>query len=134
MKSRIATIARFTLLEARRTRLPALVLVALALLLAISFFVEQLAITEGSRFQAAFYAAGARFAAVFIAVFYVLASVTRELDDKGLDIVLALDLPRAHYVLGKLAGFLAIAAVLACAACLPLAWSAPPQAVLQWGI
>lgn len=134
MKSRIATIARFTLLEARRARLPALVLLALALLLGASFFVEQLAIAEGARFQAGFYAASARFAAVFIAAFYVLASVTREFDDKGLDILLALDLPRSHYVMGKLAGFLGIAAVLAGAACVPLMWSAPPQAVLQWGI
>ena len=134
MKSRIATIAQFTLLEAQRTRLPALAVLALAILLGASFFVEQLAIAEGSRFQTGFYAASARFAAVFIAAFYVLASVTREFDDKGLDILLALDLPRAHYVLGKLAGFLGIAAVLACVACAPLLWAAPLQAVVQWAI
>jgi ABC-type transport system involved in multi-copper enzyme maturation permease subunit len=134
MKSRIATIARFTLLEAQRARLPALVLLALALLLGASFFIEQLAIAEGARFQTGFYAASARFAAVFIAAFYTLASVAREFNDKGLDILLALDLPRAHYVMGKLAGFLGIAAVLACAACVPLLWSAPAPAVLQWGI
>src|SRR5262245_9688942 len=134
MKSRIATIARFTLLEALRTRLPALVLIALALLLGASFFVEQLAIAEGARFQTGFYAASARFAGVFIAAFYVLASVTREFNDKGLEIFLALDLPRSHYVMGKLAGFLGIAAMLACVACVPLVWSVSLQPVLQWGI
>jgi len=134
MKSRIATIARFTLLEALRTRLPALVLIALALLLGASFFVEQLAIAEGARFQTGFYAASARFAAVFIAAFYVLASVTREFNDKGLELFLALDLPRSHYLLGKLAGFLGIAALLAFAASVPLMWSSSPQAVAQWGI
>lgn len=134
MDSRIATIARFTLLEALRTRLPALVLATLLALLASSFFVETIAVTEGARFQTAFYAAGVRLAGVFIAAMVVLVSVTRDFDDKGLDVVLALDLPRSHYVLGKLAGFLGIAALIAVAAALPLAWSAAPPALLQWTI
>jgi ABC-type transport system involved in multi-copper enzyme maturation permease subunit len=132
MKSRITTIARYTLLEALRTRLPALVLIAVSVLLLASFFVDSIAVTEGARFQTGFYAAGMRLAGVFIAGLYVLVSVARELNDKGLDMLLALDLPRGHYVLGKLAGFLAIAALIAAAACLPLAWLAAPQAVLQW--
>ena len=132
MDSRIATIARYTLLEALRTRLPALVLTTLLALLAASFFIESISVTEGARFQAGFYAAGMRLACVFIATLYVLVSVAREFDDKGLDVLLALDLPRAHYVLGKLAGFLAIALLIALVASLPLAWLAAPQAAMQW--
>src|SRR5262245_57376909 len=120
MKSRIATIARFTLLEARRTRLPALAFLALAVLFGASFFVEAIAITEGTRFQAGFYAASARIAAAFMIALHVVASVAREFDDKGLDILLALDLPRSHYVAGRLAGFLGVALAFAAAACLPL--------------
>lgn len=134
MDSRIATIARYTLLEALRTRLAALVLGTLLVLLAASFFVESLAITEGARFQTGFYASSMRLASVFIVTLAVLASVTREFDDKGLDVLLALDLPRSHYVLGKLAGFLGIAALIAVAAAVPLAWSAAPHAALQWMI
>lgn len=134
MDSRIATIARYTLLEALRTRLPVLVLATLLALLAASFFVEGIAITEGARFQTGFYAAGVRLAAVFITAMVVLVSVTREFNDKGLDVLLALDLPRSHYVLGKLAGFLGIAALIALAAAVPLAWSTPPLAALQWAI
>lgn len=132
MNSGIITIARYTLLEALRTRLPVLVCLTLLALLAASFFVETIAVTEGARLQAGFYAAGMRLASVFIAGLYVLTSVTREFNDKGLDILLALDLPRSHYILGKLAGFLAIAVLIAAVACLPLAWLAAPQAVLQW--
>jgi ABC-type transport system involved in multi-copper enzyme maturation permease subunit len=124
--------ARYTLLEALRTRFPIMVLVAVALLLLISFFVESLAVTESARFQASVYAAGMRLAGVFIAALYVLVSIARELNDKGFDIVLALDLPRAHYVLGKLLGFLALAAVVAVVAGLPLLFLAPWEAVLQW--
>jgi ABC-type transport system involved in multi-copper enzyme maturation permease subunit len=134
MDSRITTIARYTLLEALRTRLPALVLATLLALLAASFFIESISVTEGARFQAGFYAASMRLACVFIATLYVLVSVVRELNDKGLDVALALDLPRSHYILGKLAGFLAIAALIALAASLPLAWLAAPQAAMQWAI
>jgi ABC-type transport system involved in multi-copper enzyme maturation permease subunit len=73
-----------------------------------------------------------RLAAVFIAAVYVLVSITREFNDKNLDVLLALDLPRSHYVLGKLVGFLAIAVLIAAAASLPLAWLAPATAALQW--
>lgn len=132
MNHRIATIARYTLLEALRTRLPLLVLVVLLALLAASFFVESIAVAEGARFQAGFYAAGARLAGVFIVGIYVLVSITREFNDKGIDVALALDLPRSHYILGKLAGFTALAALVAIAAALPLAWLAAPQAALQW--
>lgn len=134
MDSRIATIARYTLLEALRTRLPVLVLVTLLVLLAGSFFVETIAVTEGARFQTGFYAAGVRLASVFIAAVFVLVSVAREFNDKGLDVLLALDLPRSHYILGKLAGFLGIALLIAVVAAVPLAWSAAPQAALQWTI
>jgi hypothetical protein len=74
-----------------------------------------------------------RLATVFIAGFCVLASVTREFNDKGLDVLLALDIPRSHYILGRLAGFSVIGALIAAAACLPLALLAPSAAVLQWG-
>jgi ABC-type transport system involved in multi-copper enzyme maturation permease subunit len=131
MNCRIATIARYTLLEAARTRLPLLVLVALLALLGASFFVEAISVTEGARIQTGFYAAGSRLAAAFIAGAFVLVSVTRELNDKGMDVLLALDLPRSHYILGKLAGFTTIAALIAVAAALPLAWLAGPS-VLQW--
>jgi ABC-type transport system involved in multi-copper enzyme maturation permease subunit len=126
--------ARYTLLEALRTRFAVLVLVAVAVLLLASFFVESIAVTEGARFQAALYAAGMRLAAVFVAGLYVLVSIAREFNDKGFDILLALDLPRAHYVLGKLAGFLALAVLMAAVASLPLAWLAPAEAVVQWAV
>ena len=134
MKSRAATIARYTLLEAWRTRLPAIVVIVLALLVSAGFFVEQLAITEAARFSTAFYAAAARWATVFVVALHVLAAIARELDDKVLDVVLALDLPRSDYVLGRLAGFTVVAGLIAAAACLPLAMSTPATALLQWGI
>ncbi|MBI4196057.1 MAG: ABC transporter permease [Betaproteobacteria bacterium] len=134
MTGQITTIARCTLLEARRTRLPELVLAAIVFLVAAGFFTQEIAITESARVRAGMYASGMRLAAVFIAGLYVLVSVMREFNDKGLDVVLALDVPRAHYILGKLAGFLIIGVLVAAAASLPLAGFATPESALQWGI
>ena len=132
MQNRIVGIARYTVLEAVRTRLPLLTLVLIAALLAASFFVREIAIAESARFQTAFYAAAMRFAIVFVAALYVVASIAREFQDKGLDVMLALDLPRSHYIVGKLAGFLAIAAVLACVVAAPLIPLAGFAAVAAW--
>jgi ABC-type transport system involved in multi-copper enzyme maturation permease subunit len=132
MTNRIATIARYTALEALRTRLPVLAAIVIGALLAASFFVREIAVTDSARFQTAFYAAMVRFAMVFVAALHVIASVSREFQDKGLDVVLALDLPRSHYVLGRLAGFLAIALALALAAALPLLGLTGWDAAAQW--
>lgn len=129
----ILAISRYTLLEARRTHLLLLFALVLGTVLALAFFVSELAVTESLRMQTTFYAAGARLAAVFIVAAHVIGSVSREFDDKGLDTLLALDLPRSHYILGKLGGFLAIGVVTSAIACLPLWWMAPAGAVLQWG-
>lgn len=132
MSHRVATIARYTVLEALRTRLPLLMAVVIGTLLAASFFVREIAITEAARVQTGFYAAGVRFATVFIAALHVISSVTRDLQDKGLEVVLALDVPRGHYVVGKLAGFVATAAAIAVLAGAPLVPLAGAAAASQW--
>lgn len=133
MSRQITTIARYTLLEAARTRLPELALSAIALFGAASFFVQEIAVTESARLQTGFYAATMRLASVFIIGLYVLSSMSREFNDKGLDVVLALDLPRSHYILGKLAGFLVIGVLVAFAVSIPIIFLATPGAALQWG-
>lgn len=129
---RIAAIAGYALIEARHARLPLLVLAAVALTFAAAWFAAELAVIESERIRTAFYAAGIRLAAVFVVAAHVIASVSREFNDKGLDTLLALDLPRAHYILGKLAGFIALAALTAVPCALPLAATVAPLAWLQW--
>jgi ABC-type transport system involved in multi-copper enzyme maturation permease subunit len=99
-----------------------------------SFFVREIAVAEGARFQTAFYAATIRCVCVFIAALFAIVSVTREFQDKGLEVVLALDLPRSSYVIGKLGGFLAIAALIAIVVSVPLIPLAGWQPVAQWTI
>lgn len=133
MTHQIAVIARYTVLEAARTRLPHVAIAIAALLGAASVFVASIALTETARMQLGTYAASARVAAVFVAALYALSSITREFNDKGLELLLALDLPRSHYILGKLAGLLAAAVLLAAVTSIPLAFAAPFEAALSWG-
>ena len=130
----VLTIARYTVLEARHNRLgPLLLLVALAAL-GFSGFLNQLALTESRQLQAALLAATLRLAAVFLVATFVVTSMLREAHDKGLELLLALPLPRAAYLLGKLAGYgaLALAPALLFGA-LGLFFAPPAQAAL-WGL
>jgi hypothetical protein len=130
----ITTIGKYTALEAIRTRVPATALLTLAVLLGASLFVRELAVTETARFQIGFYAAAARLCAVFIAGLYVLASISREFSDKGLEVLLALDVPRSHYICGKLAGFMLTACAIAALLSLPLWVLAPAAAAGMWTV
>lgn len=126
-------LARSTLLEARRSGLPWLVLGLLAAALALAAFLSQVAVTEGRELQAAFAAALLRAGAAFLLAAHVATSVVREANDKVLELALALPLSRSQYYLGKLAGYGAIGLGMAAAFALPmLLWGAPVSVAL-WG-
>lgn len=131
---KIMTIARYTVLEALHTRLLGLVVLLVLLAFCASLFVRAIAVTESLRLQIAFLAAGTRLVGVFVVSLYVIGSINREFNDKGLELLLSLDLPRAGFVLGKLLGYSAIALLIALLACLPLAASAPLAALALWGL
>ena len=134
MHRHVFTIARFTLLEAIRIRLPLVVFAVFGLIWAISFFVHQISITESARLQSSFFAAVARLASVFMLALYITSSLAREFNEKGLELVLALDLPRSSYLIGKLAGFIVIGTAFAFVAALPLIGTVPIQVLSIWAL
>src|SRR5258706_1382533 len=131
-RQQIATLARFTLLEAARTGLLWLFVIALALVFGAAYFVQQLAITESARVETAFSAAATRLVAVFVLCLYILNSVVREFNDKGLELTLSFSLRRADYILGRFLGFMLIAVAMALLAGFPQMLLAPLPAALQW--
>lgn len=129
-----ATLARFVLLEARRGGLPWLGASCLAASFALAAFLSQVAVTESRELQAALVAALLRACAVFLIAAHVAAATLREMNDKALELMLSLPVPRAAQYLGRLAGFAVCGAVLAAAFSAPLlAWAAP-GAVALWGL
>lgn len=128
-----AAIARFTLLEAVRSRV-LVIAVALALgAIAAAIFLRQIAMTEGAEIQAAIIAAALRLCSAFLLTSFALASMVREWNDKGVEQILTHPLPRSVYVLGRFAGFAAAGAAIAVLASLPLLCFAAPERVLAWG-
>ena len=126
------TLARFVLLEARRTRLPLLVLCALAAGVGLAGFLSQLALTESESLQAGVLAAFFRATSVFVCAAFVVTSMVRESNEKGIELILSLPISRVAYYAGKLLGFGVCGVLVAGIFSLTmLVWS-PPLAVMTW--
>lgn len=129
----IATIARYVLVEARRSALPWLALAGVLAALGLSTFLAQVAITEGAALQASVVAALLRACAAFLVAAHVVSSVVREANDKGLELALALPISRPAWYLGKLIGFAGAGVLLATLFALPLlAWATASDLAAWW--
>ena len=126
------TIAYFTLLEALRCRLLLLMLMVVAGLFGLAQFLGELSITETRQAQASVTGSLLRVFSICATCLFVISSVLRELDDKGLELVLSLPLPRHAYLFGKLTGFAGFSLCVAVLAALPLFLYAPAVAVGFW--
>ena len=127
-------LARTVLLEARRGGLPWLAPAALVPGAGLAACVSQVAHAESLALQVAVYAAVLRACAVFLIAAQVTASTLREIQDKGLELMLSLPLSRTTHYLGRLAGFVACGVALAALFALPLLVWASPAAVALWGV
>lgn len=134
MYSTIGAIARCTVLEALRSRLPWLVLAAVLAVLGVASFLAQLALTEAPAYRGAIAAALLRVVAVLIVCLFVVTSLLRELHDKGFEMLLALPISRAALLAGKLLGYGAVALAVAVLCALAAMLVAAPAAALMWGV
>ena len=128
----VMTLARFALLEARRSGLPWLTLASIVVGMGLAGFLSRLALTESLETQAVVVAALFRLCAVFLAANLVVTSMVREHADKGLELALSLPMSRTVFNLGRLAGFAATGMLIAASFALAmLAW-ASPAAIFVW--
>lgn len=131
--SALAAITRVVVLEAVRGRVPWLMLAVLLVGVMLSQFAAQVAITESREIANAVLGAWLRLAAVFVVALFVITSMVRDLNDKGMELVLALALPRAVYLGGRLSGYAVVALGCALACALALAPFVPAVQVAVWG-
>jgi hypothetical protein len=131
---RLRAVIYLTILEALRARLPWIIVVLVAAIYTGSLLVREIAITESLRFQTGFLAAGLRVAAVFTLALYVLASWLRDVNDKVLELMLSLDIPRGHYLLGKYAGYCLVATMMAVLCSVPVFMHHPNSSALIWAL
>lgn len=113
MFSKIFTISKFTIIESLSNRLLWLSLLVVAISFGLVEFIGDLAITEHRVTQVAVLAAYLRLSAVVIVTLFVVSSTVRELQDKTLEMILAMPIHRSSYYLGKLGGFILVAAIIA---------------------
>ena len=125
-------IARFTALEAARSRLAWLVAGATIAGWAFALFAGELAIIEARGFRAGLLGAWLRSCAVLTAAAYVVASMVREFDDNGMELMLSAPAPRGTYYAGKLTGFAGVAVLWTLVGGCALVWHAPPAQVGIW--
>lgn len=128
------TVARYTLVEALRSGLPWLAAACVLAVLGLSGFLSQVAITEAKALQASAAGALLRACAGFLIAAHVVASATREANDKGLELALALPISRPAYYLGKLLGFACVGTLVATVFTLPLLLWAKPLDLAAWWI
>ena len=133
MNRATATVARYVLVEARRSALPWLALAGVLAALGLSGFLSQVAITEAAALQASASAALLRACAVFLVATHVISSVVREANDKVLELALTLPISRSAWYLGKLLGYAGAGALIATLFALPLlAWAKPSDLTAWW--
>jgi hypothetical protein len=132
-RSASVTVARYTLVEALRSGLPWLAAACVLGVLGLAGFLSRVAIIEASALQSSAAGALLRACAVFLIAAHVVASVSREANDKGLELALALPVSRPAYYLGKLAGFSCAGTLLAALFALPLlVWAHPADLAAWW--
>ena len=126
------TIARFTLLEAVRNRLFILIMAGVICLFVLAEFIGELSITETRQVQSAILSSLLRVFSISIISLFVITSALRELNDKGLEIILSLPISRHQYLFGKLLGYGGLSLLISIIVSLPLLLYAPTIPVICW--
>ena len=68
----------------------------------------------------------------FIVVMFVVTSMVRESNDKVAELLLSLPSSRTHFVVGKTAGYVLVALIVAISQAIPLALIAPGKGLALW--
>ena len=127
------TVARITLLEALRSRLIWVAVIAIGLAFGAAQFLSQVAMIEVAQIQVAIMAALLRASGVFLLAAFCITSLVREANDKITELFLSQPAARWEYYLGKIAGCAGVAVVLAAGFSIPLAIYSPVVQVAVWG-
>lgn len=130
----VRTIAFYTLVEAIRNRTLWFIALMIASGFGIALFLSQITLTETRQIQTAVLASVFRFGAIFILASLIITSIVREFNDKGLELMLSLPLPKSTYVIGKFFGFGICALGFALSLGIALLPLASPAQLLLWSI
>jgi len=123
---------RLILLEALRVRLGWIVGISLAAAFGLAQFIDHVSLMESQLIQTSILAAALRFSSAFIVIMFVVTSMVRESNDKVAELLLSLPSSRTHFVVGKSAGYVLVALIVAVSQAIPLALIAPGKGLALW--
>lgn len=127
-------IARYCWLEALRTRYLWLLVGILVVIFIASLFFRSIAITETHRIQLGIFSSFSRLGLVMLVALHVASTTVRQFTDKETDLLLASNLTRTTYLLGRYLGYCAICVATAALAGLAIALQQPVGSTLAWSI
>ena len=105
MQHPVLTIARFSLLEAVRGKIIWIMVSLLLLSLMLSLFIGETTLTETRETQVALMAGFLRLSSVMVIIFFVVSSISRDFQDKSVELLFSISMPRYQVFLGKFFGF-----------------------------
>jgi len=105
MFSSILTISRFSLIEAIRGKIIWIIAALMIMAMMLSLFVSQAALTETRESQVALMAGFLRISSILVMIFFVVSSIARDFQDKSIELLFAVSIPRYQVFIGKFFGF-----------------------------
>ena len=134
MQTSVFTIARYSLLEAIRGKIIWIISTLLILSVLLSLFISQTALTETQESQVALMAGFLRLSSMLVMIFFVVSSVARDFQDKSIELIFAVSIPRYQVFLGKFFGFSLLAFLVSILYTGVLFFYADASAVLIWSL
>lgn len=134
MKIPVFTIARFSLIEAIRGKIIWIISGLLVLAILLSLFISQTALTETRESQVALMVGFLRLSSVLVMIFFVVSSVARDFQDKSIELLFAISIPRYQVFIGKFLGFSLLSFLISIFYLFPLMFYAEPVAVSVWAL
>jgi hypothetical protein len=130
----LLAIARYTILESRRTFIVRAGISGFAAVFLLALFIAHTALTEPVRIEVTMYAVLVRIVLAAVIGLGIISNTVRDLESRLTDNFLALSIPRMRYVLGKWLGYATVAVLLALLAAAPLALFAGTPGRLAWAL
>ena len=134
MFSSILTIARFSLIEAIRGKIIWIIAALLVLAIMLSLFIGQTSLTETRESQVALMAGFLRVSSILVMIFFVVASIARDFQDKSIELLFAVSIPRYQIFIGKFFGFSLVSFLIAVFYFFTLLFYSEAEAAIVWSI
>ena len=130
----VFTLARFTVVEAWRSRWVWMMAACLLISFSLAVFVGELALNERLPLVLSMVAPLARLLAVMLVTLLTVSAVVREFSERSIMLMLAAPISRSTWLLGKGLGFVAISVVSAFVCAAPIWLLSPGLASVVWTV